>query len=343
MGSLLRGCGWFSVMVLVVCLVAGPGFGAEYKAEYKMSVVVGPTMSWGKGAQMFADLVKEASKDKIKIKVYFAGKLFAGQQTNEFMLVRQGVADFALASTINWCPQVRQLNLFSLPFMFDTYAQLDAVKSGEPGKKILEEIRKGGVMFLAWGENGFREVTNRTRAVAKPEDLDGLKIRAVGSPIFKDIFQSLGANPVLMNWTDALTAFQQGTVDGQENPVTSIILPYKLGQFHKYMTVWHYTIDPLMFAVNEKLWKEFSDADRKIIQEAAEKAGKWQVEDSRAGLTGDMAALKEAQQSGMEVTVLTPEQRKAFKDKTKPVWDKWTNEIGKDLVESAIKAKESAK
>jgi TRAP-type transport system periplasmic protein len=333
---------WLVVSLLFIVALSAASAG-QYKDEYKMSVVVGPGSSWGKGAQMFADLVKEASHDKIRIKVYFAGKLFAGQQTNEFMLLRQGVADFALGSTINWCPQVRQLNLFSLPFMFDNYSQLDAVKAGDAGKKLIADVERNGVGFLGWGENGFRELTNRVRPVEKPEDLNGLKIRVVGSPIFKDIFQALGTNPILMNWADALTAFQQGTVDGQENPVTSIILPYKLGQYHKYLTVWHYTIDPLIFAVNQKLWSEFSEDDRKLIREAAEKAGKWQVEDARTGLTGDMAALKEAEASGMHVTVLTAEQVKLFKEKTKPVWDKWVREIGDDLVQEALKAIQGAK
>ncbi len=332
---------WAVLLGLLTGAVTVASAAQQYKDEYKMTVVVGPGSSWGKGAQMFADLVKEASKDKIKIKVYFAGKLFAGQQTNEFMLLRQGVADFAVASTINWCPQIRQLNLFSLPFMFSNYKQLDAVKAGEPGKKLIEEIEKNGVKFLGWGENGFRELTNSVRPVVKPEDLSGMKIRVVGSPIFKDIFEAFGANPVLMNWADALTAFQQGTVDGQENPVTSIILPYKLAQFHKFMTVWHYTIDPLMFGVNKKLWNAFSEEDRKILKEAAEKAGKWQIQDARTGLTGDMAALKEAEASGMQVTRLTPDQIKAFKEKTKPVWDKWTKEIGADLVKSTLKIVES--
>ena len=211
------------------------------------------------------------------------------------------------------------------------------MKAGEPGKKLIEEIEKNGVTFLGWGENGFRELTNSVRPVTKPEDLKGLKIRVVGSPIFKDIFQAFGTNPILMNWADALTAFQQGTVDGQENPVTSIILPYKLFQFQKYMTVWHYTIDPLIFGVNQKLWNQFSEEDRKILKEAAEKAGKWEIEDARAGLTGDMKALKEAEASGMQVTVLSPDQKKVFKEATKSVWEKWTKEIGEDLVKPALK------
>jgi len=119
-----------------------------YKPEYKLSLVIGPQTPWGQAAQKFADLVKERSGGKINIKCYFAGQLFAGMQTNEFLILRQGVADFAVGSTINWSPTVKELNLFSLPFFFPDYKHLDAVKAGEPGKKIFKIIEEKGVLGL---------------------------------------------------------------------------------------------------------------------------------------------------------------------------------------------------
>ena len=188
------------------------------------------------------------------MKNYFAGQLFAGKQTNEFTLLNQGVADFAFGSTINWSPQVKELNLFAMPFLYPSYKAQDAVEDGEPGQKLFKLIEAKGVIPLAWGENGFREVTNSKRAVRKPEDLEGLKIRVVGSPIFIDIFRALGANPVNMNWGEAQTAFQQGTVDGQENPVVSVIIPSKLWTAQKHITLWHYVIDPLVLGVSKLTW-----------------------------------------------------------------------------------------
>jgi tripartite ATP-independent transporter DctP family solute receptor len=322
---------------LVALALAAPAMSAGYKKQYKLSVVVGPNSPWGQLGQRFADEVKKATKGRIAIKCYFAGKLFAGKQTNEFMLLRQGVADFAVGSTINWSPQMRELNLFSMPFMFPDYKALDAVKYGKAGKILLDRIEKNGVICLGWGENGFREITNRKRAIKKPADLDGLKIRAVGSPIFKDTFAALGANPVLMNWGDALTAFQQGTVDGEENPVNVVIIPYKIWQYHKYITIWHYTIDPLIIGVSKRTWQTFSKEDQAILRKVAQEVGAWEVGVARKGLTGDMSALKTLRTNGMEVTELKPAELKIFKAKVKPVWDKWTPEIGKDLVDMAIK------
>ncbi|MFH1059362.1 MAG: DctP family TRAP transporter solute-binding subunit [Pseudomonadota bacterium] len=326
----------FMVALLVAAALAAPAWAAGYKAEYKMSIRTSETSPWGAGAQKFADLVREKTGGKINIKCYFNGSLFADDQTKEFMMLKQGVADFALGSTINWSPQIRSLNLFSLPFLFPSYEALDRVKQGAAGQKLIAEIAKFNVLTLAWGENGYRELTNRIKPVVTPADLDGMKVRAVGSPIFKDTFAALGANPVLMNWGDALTAFQQGTVDGQENPVNVIIIPYKIYQYHKYITIWHYTIDPLVLGVNQDTFKSFAPADQKIVQQAADEAMAWQLDQARTGLTGDMASLNKLKAEGMEVTVLTPAQMKAFKDKCKPVWDKWAPQIGDEIVKAAL-------
>jgi TRAP-type transport system periplasmic protein len=336
----MRGC---LIVKLVVCFVAvvlslgSAAWSASYKDEYKLSVVVGPKGPWGEGAQKFADLVKERTKSRINIKCYFAGQLFAGKQTNEFLLLYQGVADFALASVINWSPQVTELNLFALPFFFDTYEQLDAVKNGPPGQELFKKIEEKGVLGLAWGENGFRELTNSKRAVKTPESLDGLKIRIVGSPIFIDIFQALGANPINMNWGEAQSAFQQGTVDGQENPITSVIVPYQLWQVHKFITVWHYTIDPLIFGVSKITMDSFTPEDQAIVKDCAREAAAWQIAQARSGLEGDMAVLKVLKENGMEVTVLSAVDKEPFRAKTRSVYQKWKTNIGADLVNAAEK------
>jgi len=329
--------GYFVILSFVLGLAA-TGFSANYKPEYKMSIVVGPTTSWGMGGARFSELVKERTNGRINIKVYYSGQLYAGKQTNEFLLLKQGVADFALGSTINWSPAVKELNLFSLPFFFNgSYKALDALENGDVGKRIFRILDEKGVLAMGWGENGFREITNSKRAIRKPADLDGLKIRVVGSPIFIDIFKSLGANPVSMNWGEALSAFQSGTVDGQENPVTGIIIPYKLWQVHKYCTFWNYVIDPLILVVSKETWNTFDKNDREIIRKAATEASAWQKKAAREGLEGSTASLDTLKKNGMDVYSLTPADMKAFKNKVKPVYDKWTPEIGADLVQVAEK------
>src|SRR3989441_9433372 len=249
-----------AVVSLIVVVRAGavPVAAQSYKGEFKNSLITGPIGPWGEAATKFADLVRERTQGRINVKNYFSGQLFAGKQTNEFVLLNQGVADFAFGSTINWSPQVKELNLFNLPFFFPSYRALDAVEEGEPGQKLFRIIEGKGVVPLAWGENGYRELTNNKRPVRKPEDLAGLKIRVVGSPMFIETFRALGANPVDMDFDEALRAFPQGTVDGQENPVVNVITPYKLWTSQKYITLWRYAIDPMVIAVSKVTWDRLS-------------------------------------------------------------------------------------
>jgi tripartite ATP-independent transporter DctP family solute receptor len=331
-------------MILAFYLPQQVVAGVKYKDEYKMSVVVGPKFPWGEGATKFADLVRERTHGRINIKVYTSSSLMAGKQTNEFLIHREGVADFCFASTINWSTSLKELNLFNLPFLFPDYTALDAVTHGAVGKRIEDDLQKKGVTVLAWGENGFREITNSKRPIVKPEDMEGLKIRIVGTPIFIDIMQSLGANPVNMNWGDAQVAFQQGVVDGQENPVVAVEIPLKIWQFHKYITIWRYVIDPLMLTVNNKVMASFTPEDRKIITEAAAEAAAAQIKVVRQGLIPpDLSALDTLKANGMEVTVLDQAQREAFKAKTKAVYAKWVPVIGADLVKQAEAAIAKAK
>lgn len=326
-------------LITLILLLGSVSWGGclTYKPEYKMSIVVGPTGPWGEGAARFAEAVKKATEGRINIKPYYSGQLFAGKQTNEFLLMKQGVIDFALGSTINWSTTIKELNLFSLPFIFPNYKALDEVENGQTGRRLMKLIEDKGVVGLGWGENGYRDLTNSKRAVKRPEDLEGLKIRVVGSPLFIDTFKALGANPVSMNWGEALSAFQQGTVDGQENPVVSVIIPNKLWQVHKYMTVWKYAIDPLILGVNKEVWDGFPQKDKEAIKKAAAETLKWQKKGAREGLEGSMPALEQLRKNGLEVTVLSPEQSRAFITRTKPVYEQWEKEIGLELVKMAEK------
>lgn len=334
-----------AVLAVIFSMVMLPlAASAQYKDEYKMSVVVGSKLPWGQGAERFAELVREGTEGRINIKVYPSSSLMAGKQTNEFLIHRQGVADFCFASTTNWSTTIKELNLFNLPFFFPDYKALDAVTGGEVGKDIAELLNKKGVTLLAWGENGFREMTNSKRAVATPADMEGMKIRVVGTPIFIETMKALGANPVNMNWGDAQVAFQQGVVDGQENPVVAIEIPVKIWQFHKYITIWHYVIDPLMLTVNNDVFAAFTPEDQEVIKKAAAQAGAEQLEIVRKGLIApDLSAFDILRENGMEVTIVDEAGRQAFVEKTAPVREKWTETVGVDLVKKAEAAIKSSR
>lgn len=330
--------------IALLSLLFPAAHAADYKAEYRLSTVLGTAFPWGKAAERWAELVKQKTDGRINIKLYPGASLVGGDQTREFSAIRQGVIDLAVGSSINWSPQIKQLNLFSLPFLTPDAKGLDAMLKGEVGKEIFTILDKQGVVPLAFGENGFREISNSKHAIKSPDDLKGMKIRIVGSPIFIDAFTALGANPTQMSWADAQPALATKAVDGQENPLSvfSAAKLHTLGQNH--LTLWGYMTDPLIFVVNKQVWANWTEADRKAVRAAAEQAGAENLIAARQGISpGDDAALKAIEKSGVTITQLTPEQRKAFKDATRPVFDKWAATIGKDLVKKAETAIAEAK
>ena len=322
------------LLVVSVSCFSAP-LAAQYKSEFKNSVVVSQETSWGRAAIRFADAIKYRTQGRIKVTNYFDGRLFAGEQTTEFQLLQQGTADFAIGSTINWSAQVKELNLFALPFIFPSYSAVDAVQAGEPGKHLFNLIEQKGVVPIAWGENGFREVTNSKRPIRRPEDLDGLNIRVPPMPILLETFQALGTSPISMNWGAAQTAFRQGKVDGQENPV-ALIIPYQIYAVQPYVTLWRYAIDPTILAVSAKTWMSLSPEDRKSLQLVGSIIMAEQKIEARLGLENAMTVVDVLEKIyNMQVTQLSPAEVNVFREKTRSVYDNWANYIGIDLVRSA--------
>ncbi len=336
--------------VSVVILFFSSSQAARYKKEYKMTLNVGPTFYWGMGAIKFAELVKQKTNGQINIKPYYGSALLKGAQLKSPQMVAKGVIDCAYESTINSSPVIPEMNIFSLPFFINNFENLDKMENGETGKAIFKAMDRVGLVGLAWAENGFRQVTNSKRAIHNPSDLKGLRLRVVGSPIFIDTFRQLGADPVNMNWGDAVTAFQQGVVDGQENPV-GVLIPVQIWQYHKYASFWNYLVDPVIIYWNKKQFSKFPAKIQKAIREAAIESARYEKALCRAGLDGDKSLnilknefnytmkvpnpVKYMESKGMTVTFLSDKERNAFIDATKSLYDKWVPKIGKGLYEKA--------
>jgi tripartite ATP-independent transporter DctP family solute receptor len=317
--------------------VPGAALAADYKSEYKLSTVVGKPFPWGIAGERWAELVKEKTGGRINIKTYPGTSLVGGDQTKEFTAIRQGAIDMAIGSTINWSPQVKELNLFSMPFLMPDYKAIDALTQGEVGKDLFKILSSKDVVPLAWGENGFREVTNSKRPIKTPDDLKGLKIRVVGSPLFLDIFAALGANPTQMSWADAVPALSSGAVDGQENPFTIFIFAkLDTAANQKNLTMWGYVADPLIFVVSQSVWKSWKPEDQKAVREAANQAARENITASRKGLIPpDDTTVKEVEGRGVNVVRLTAAEKQPFKKATQRVYDKWAKQIGPELVKKA--------
>jgi tripartite ATP-independent transporter DctP family solute receptor len=309
----------------------------QYRPEYKVSVVGNRPIPLSDGAFVWADLVRERSGGRINMKVYPGSQLVGGDQTRELVAMRQGVIDMAVFSTINISPQIREMNLFSLPFLLRDHRGFDAIINGEVGQDLFRVLATREVVPVAWGENGFRELSNSKREVRKPEDLRGMKIRFAAGAIFSEIFTALGANPLQMSFADLQPALSTGAVDGQENPV-NLFLAFRMDTLaQKHLTIWNYVADAGAFVVAKSIMESFNAADRTLITEAAQEAARRQIAGSRRGIGigGDRSALEECARRGVAVAELTAAEKDAFATATRPVFDKWAQTVGRPLVEKA--------
>lgn len=339
-----------AALVAVVFVMAAVTADAGFRKEYKMQVTVGPKYYWGMGATKFAELVKEKTNGQINIKPYFGSALLKGAQLKSSQMVAKGVIDCAMDSTINISPVIPEANIFHLPFFLNDFESLDKVKNGAAGQAVFDAMKAKRLQPLAWAENGFRQLTNSKVLVKTPADMKGLRIRVVGNPLFIDSFRQLGADPVNMNWGDAVAGFQQGVVDGQENPV-GVLIPVQIYQYHKYVTFWNYLVDPLIIYWSQRQWNAFPKEIQDAIMEAAHEAGRFETALCRAGLDGDTSLnilknefdytmevptpIAYLEEKGMEVHTLTPEELDAFIKASKPVYDKWVKKIGPEVYEKA--------
>ena len=283
---------------------------SAYRAEYKMSTVVPPAFAWGKGGEIFLTLVKERTNGRIVIKQYPGASLVQGQQDREFSAMRQGVIDVLCGAPINWTSTVPQLGIFTLPFLIPDHKAWDAVMANEHFvKDYFEMVRKAGAEPLAIGETGYRQISNSKRPLIKPDDLKGLKIRVVGSPMYGEIMSSMGANPTFMSFADAQPALASGAIDGQENPLEVFLAAkiHTLGQ--KYVTKWNYSNDILLFAIAAPVWASWTPADQRIVREAAIDAARQQVLLVRKLFAEDVERVSAL---GVAVHVPTPPEMEAW-------------------------------
>jgi tripartite ATP-independent transporter DctP family solute receptor len=237
----------------------------------KINISVAQNSHYGVAIDTFAREVEARTNGRYKIQTFYAGALGAERESVEG--VQLGTLDLTLTSTgplPNFVPEVAILDI---PFLFRDYAHARAVLDGPIGQELLQKLPPKGMVGLAWAENGFRHMTNSKRPVNTPDDLRGLKMRTMENPIHIEAYKQFGILPTPMAFTEVFTALQQGTVDGQENPL-SVITAAKLDQVQKNLTLTGHVYSPAIILMNKVQWDKLSVADKQAFLGAAKEAVK---------------------------------------------------------------------
>jgi TRAP-type transport system periplasmic protein len=218
------------------------------------------------GAQAFADEFAKLTQGRYKINIFASGAL--GGEREMVESVQLGTLDLVVTSTGpvgNFVPEVM---ITDIPFLFRDYDHARKTLDGPIGQDLLSKFPSKGIVALAWAENGFRHLTNSKRPVSTPEDLKGLKLRTMENQVHMTAFRALGASPAPMAFTELFTALQQGTVDGQENPIP-VITSSKFGQVQKNLTLTGHVYSPALILASMQAVNGLSPADKKALQDAA--------------------------------------------------------------------------
>ncbi len=318
-----------AVMCLCISFAVVSNVEAAKSKTLKISYNVAQGSSWDKGAQRFKEIIEKRSGGRFKVELFPNAVLAQGNDRVEIEMTQSGVIDLLIKSTM-WLPALDdRFQIIQLPFQFPNHDIAEDVMDGPAGRALLDILPKHRLQGLAWGVNGFRQVTNSKIEIRKPEDMKGLKMRVPGIDLSLSIFKRLETTPVSMSFAEVFTALQTQTVDGQENPL-SLIWSSRFFEVQKYLTMWNYMYDAVCFIASQSLWESLSEDDQILFAQAAKEA----MNHERLVVRGeDESLIGELEKQGMTITNLTDSEMKGFQEVIRPVYEEFKNKLGKDTVE----------
>ena len=311
---------------LVIGLSLTAGFVATAAAQtvLKIGYAVAASSHYGVGSTVFCDEVEKGTQGRYKCQQFPSGAL--GGEREMIEAVQLGTLDVVNTSTGpvgNFVPEVK---IVDIPFLFRDYDHARHVMDGPIGQDILTKFPAKGLVALAWTENGFRHMTNSKRAIVKPADAAGLKMRTMENKVHMEGYRTFGIQPTPMAFPEVFGALQQGTVDGQENPIP-VILASKFSQVQKHLSLTGHVYSPALLITSPRLMNKLSDADKKVFYEAAKKAAVAQ----RKKVNDDEASgIAQLEKEGMSVVSKVDGQ--AFRDALKPAYASYAKEFGADNI-----------
>jgi TRAP-type transport system periplasmic protein len=282
------------------------------------------------GMKKFADAVAAKSGGKMQVKLFLGGTLGGDQAI--VSSVQGGTVEMSVMNTGILASVSKELAIFDFPFLFANEKESDALVDGPVGKRLHAKLEEKGIIGLAYWELGYRQLTNSRRAINKVEDIDGLKLRVIPNPINIEWVKALGANPTPMPFPEVYGGLEQKAIDGQENPI-SVIASNKFWEVQKHVALTNHQYNPQSVIFSKKLWDTMSAAEKKILDDSADEAAKFQRESARAAVAINLDLLKK---NGMAVTQFSPAEVAKLRDKMKPVIAKFSASVGETTVNEVM-------
>ena len=297
------------------------------------------TSTWAQAGRKFGELMDQATGGKVKVEVYAADQLTGGNQSEGIQALMNGdPVQISMHSNLIYSAFDPRFNVVSLPYLFDSVEDADAKLDGEAGQKMDEILSSYGLHCMGMAENGFRQLTNSVRPVHSVEDMKNLKLRVAGSNLLMKCYELWGADATNMNWSETYTALQQGTVDGQENPLPAIDAA-SVQEVQKYVSLWNANYDCLFFCINQDIYDSLTPEQQAVVDECGKLAVQYEREINRAG--DDEILSRWQSKNGVEVVDNDELDIDSFKAIVEPVTEWYIGELqrqGYDDAEELVAA-----
>jgi tripartite ATP-independent transporter DctP family solute receptor len=297
---------------------------AQAQTIVKIGYATTATSHYGVGTTVFCDDIEKGTQGRYKCQQFPSSAL--GGEREMIEAVQLGTLDIVNTSTGpvgNFVPEVK---IVDIPFLFRDYAHARKVMDGPIGQDILTKFPAKGLVALAWTENGFRHMTNNKRSIVKPEDASGLKMRTMENKVHMEGYRAFGIQPTPMAFPEVFGALQQGTVDGQENPIP-VILASKFSQVQKHLSLTGHVYSPALLITSPRLMNKLSDADKKVFYAAAKNASAAQRKKVNEDEDNGIAQLEK---EGM--TVVRKVDGQAFRNALIAPYAEYSKEFGADNI-----------
>ncbi|GGB01197.1 ABC transporter substrate-binding protein [Brucella endophytica] len=316
--------------ILIALLALGIGSTAATAQDIKSRIIrfgygLNEDSVQGNAARHFAKEVEKLSGGKMKVRTFGAASLGSDVQMQQALV--GGAQEMMVGSTATLVGTVKEFAVWDVPFLFANEKEADAVLDGPVGQKLLDSLQPQGLVGLVYWENGFRNLTNNRHKIEKADDLKGVKLRVMQNPVYLETFNAAGANAVPMPFSELFTALETGAVDGQENPVTTIVSS-KFFEVQKHLTISNHVYSPWVMLVSKKWWDGLSPDEQKILKEAAISSRDFERKDTREQ---SAKALEQLKAAGMEVSVMPEAEVAKLRELAAPVTQKVVNDIGQPL------------
>jgi len=302
---------------------------ASAQTVLKIGYATSKESHYGVGSTVFCDEVEKGTAGRYKCQQFPNSAL--GGEREQIEAVQLGTQDLVNTSTGPLGNFVPEAKIIDIPFLFRNYDHARKTMDGPIGQDILAKLRTKGLIGLAWTENGFRHMTNNKRPLMQAEDARGLKLRTMENKVHMEGYKTFGILPTPMPFPELFTALQQGTVDGQENPIP-VILSSKFSQVQKYLSLTGHVYSPAVLILSPSVWDKLSDADKKVFTEAAVKGGAAQRKKVNDDEANGIAQLKK---DGMQV--IEKVDGDSFRKAVAPAYANFAKEFGADKI-AAIQA-----